>query len=176
MKTDILSCIDVIENYNSILDATTGVKQEFTKEETENLLRLYKENGKRAFGFDDEFLVKMMLVMDTAVGDSLDSSTMKDMMDKADLDGLGALFTLCKNHGRRPEPALKVKAAVLSGGMNEKLSLAMARAALDVLVGQNDITPYREDINALAAFLKQAGEDAFADASRFLLRVMERAR
>lgn len=176
MKNEMLSAITSQKDYMAVADAIIGAKQNFSGEETENLLRIYMENGKRAFGFDDEFLVKMMLVMDTAAGDGPESSPMKDLLDKADLEGLGALHALCRDRGRRPEPALKVKDTVLSGGVNEKLSLAMARAALDVLVGQNDITPYREDINALAAFLKQAGEDAFADASRFLVRVMERAR
>lgn len=176
MKANILTGIDSLENYRIVLEAITGTKREFTQEETESLLKVYEDNGERAFGFSDKELVKMVLVMDTAAGDGPDSSTMKDLLDKADLEGLCALTALCGDRGRRPELALKVKDAALSDGVNDKLALAMARAALDVLVGQNDITPYREDINALAAFLKQAGEDAFADASRFLVRVMERAR
>lgn len=176
MKNEIMAAIDGKKDYIMTMDAITGTKREFTQEETESLLKIYEDNGERAFGFSDKELVKMVLVMDTAAGDGPDSSTMKDLLGGADLEGLCALTALCGDRGRRPELALKVKDAALSDGVNDKLALAMARAALDVLAAQNDITPYREDINALAAFLKQAGEDAFADASRFLVRVMERAR
>ena len=167
MKTNVISTINSKSDYLTALEAITGEKQSFTEEEKDKLLAIYADNAKNKFGFEDETLLRAVLALDVPA---------VNLLDKADADALAALCGLCADWEPDTEKAGPVKAAALSGDVSAPLTLAMARAALDALVGQQDISPYREDIKALAEFLKDADEDAFSDASAFLIRVRERVR
>lgn len=177
MRNNVLTSIDDLNDYMAVLEAITGTKQDFTEEETGRLIAIYEDEAENKFGFTGSKLVKMLLVLDTAAEKGRpDTSSLFGILDMSDRSALGALTTLCGDWEQKPGPALAAKTASLTEGINESLALALARAALDVLAGQNDIAPYREDIAALAEFLKNAGEETFANASRFLLRVRERVR
>lgn len=167
MKINVLPTIDDKTDYMTALEAVTGAKTSFTEEEKAKLLDIYVKNAERGFGFEGETLVKAVLALDVPG---------VNLLDKDDADALTTLCELCKDWEPDTEMAEAAKTAVLSGTVSGSLSLALARAALDALADQKDITPYREDIKALAEFLKDADGDAFSDASVFLVRVRERVR
>lgn len=167
MKTDVLSNVDKKADYLMTLDAVTGTKESFTDQEKLDLLAVYEDNAKNKFGFDNETLVKAVLVMDVP-GASL--------LDKTDIDAMSALCELYKDWESKPERAETVKDAALSGDVSQPLALALARAALDTYAGQSDLVQYREEIKALSKFLGLAEDAAFEDASVFLIRVRERVR
>lgn len=167
MKTNEISTIGSKSDYLAVLEAVTGEKTEFSQEDADKLLGIYRENAKNNFGFDDEALVKAVLALDVPA---------VNLLGKADADALAALSTLCGDWEGKPELAMDAKSAALNGAVSKSLALALARAALDAYAGQRDLTTYREDIKALVEFLKNADEDAFADASVFLIRVRERVR
>lgn len=167
MRNSILVNTWELDKYQMVLDAATGKKTDFTEEEKAKVLAIYTERAKITFGFDDEVLLKSVLSLDVPGA---------NLLDKADADALDVLCELYKDWEQKPEKALAAKNVALSGDVSEALSLALVRAALDTLAGQTDIAPYREDIEALAEYLKQAGEDIFSDVSAFLVRVRERVR
>lgn len=167
MSNLILSSIGRKDDYLMALEAVTEEKTEFSQEDSEKLLTIYRENAKNNFGFDDEIMVKAALALDIPRA---------NLLDKTNAAALAILCELCKDWEPKPENASAVKDAALSGDVAMPLSLAMARAALDAYAGQDDLDPYREEIKALAEFLKQADKEAFYDASVFLIRVRERVR
>ena len=165
MKNDIWTAVENKSCYLAVLEAVTGVKTGFTKEEKSQLLAVYADHAKNKYGFSDTDLVKALLALDVPGA---------NLLGKADNSALTALSELCRDWEPDAEKAGTVKAAALAGNVSQPLALALARAALDAYAGQRDLTPFREDIKALAEFLKCADEDAFSDASMFLLRVRER--
>lgn len=167
MKGNILDTIYSKNDYMTALEAVIGEKQSYTEDEKAKLLEIYADNAKNKMGFGDEIMVKAVLALDVPGA---------NLLDKADADALVSLRELCADWERDPEKANAVKDAALAGDVSKPLALAMARAALDALAGQKDTAVYREDIAALAEFLKSAEEETFAEASRFLLRVRERVR
>lgn len=167
MKTDVFSIINSKTDYLAALEAVTGEKTAFTKDEKAKLLEIYADTARNKFGFEDGVLVKAVLALDVPGA---------NLLDKADADALTALAGLCADWTPDAKKAGPVKDAALSGDVSRPLDLALARAALDAYAGQKDLAPYREDIKALAEFLKDADEDAFGDASMFLIRVRERVR
>lgn len=177
MRNNILNSIDDLDSYMVVLEAVTGSKKDFTAEETARLVAIYLDNAENKFGIMGDGLVKMLLVLDTAAEKGRpETSSLSGVLSKADLDALGALAALYEDWTQNPEQGRKARNAALAEGVDEVLRLALARAALDALAGQKDIAAYREDIAALAEFLKSAEEETFANASRFLLRVRERVR
>lgn len=177
MKNDILSSVLIKNDYLTIMEAVTGAKTSFTQEEKTHLLNIYLENAATAFGVRDATLLKLLAVLDTAPDKAApETSPLAGDLDAADIAALTNLITLCKDWNPTPEKAQAVKATALGGGTSAILAQALARAALDVYAGRSDITPYQEDINTLAAFLKQADEETFSDASTFLIRVRGRCR
>ena len=165
MNSGILNQIGNKDDYMKVIEAALGVKTDFTEADMAGLLAIYQETSEGSFGFTDKTLVKAILAMEVPGA---------NLLDKPDADALAALSDLCKDREPNPEKAATVKDFALSGDVSQPLALALARAALDAYAGQRDLTPFREDIKALAEFLKCADEDAFSDASMFLLRVRER--
>lgn len=177
MRNTVLNSLNDLNNYMTVLDAITGTKQDFSEEETAQLLAIYEDDAENKFGFTGNELVKMLLVLDTAAEKGKpDTSSLFGILDTSDLSALAVLTALCVDWEQKPEPALTAKSAALCESVSEPLALALARAALDVLAGQNDIAAYREDIAALAEFLKNAGEETFTNASKFLIHVRDRVR
>ena len=177
MNIRILGSIGGKNDYLTVLEAVSGTKTSFTEEEKAKLLTIYSENAESGFGFADESLSKMMLVLDTAPDKNAPgTSPLAGELGGADLDALSSLTALCGNWEGKPELAVDAKSAALNGAVSKPLSLALARAALDALASQKDITPYREDITVLTSLLGQAEDKAFEDASKFLIRVRERVR
>lgn len=179
MKNDILTTIENKADYKLVLEALTGEKTTFTEEEKAKLLEIYHDSAVQKFGFDDDTLVRALLVLDTAPENGPDSSPFAGLLDQGTLSALAALTALetgWRKATQDPAPALAAKTTALEGGGSAPLNLALARAALDALAGQADLTPYRADITALADFLNGAGDETFTDASRFLVRVRERVR
>lgn len=183
MNNVILNAIENKGDYMAVLEAVTGMKKQFTDEETNKLLKIYEDNADRSFGLQDKKAVRTILVLDTAdmgVENPMSSAPLAALLNKVDLDALDSLIALYRaDQKQKPELAMQmkdmilIKDAVQTNGMTNWLALSMARAALDILAGQRDITLYREDIKWLVEFLKQADENEFHDASCFLPRVIE---
>lgn len=176
MRNHILTSIEDKNSYLAVVDAVGGEKKAFTDEEKTQLLAVYADKASNKFGFSEESLLKLLIVMDTAQEKGVpDTSALAEEVSREDFSALCALCALYMDWEQKPELALKVKKAALDMDVSNPLALALARAALDALAAKRDISLYREDIIELSAFLRQADSDAFADASRFLLRVQERA-
>lgn len=171
MNETILTNIQKKDDYMSVAEAVTGTKTEYTAEEAEQLLAVYKQKMADAYGLRDETLVKLFMVVDTADRDSeesVETASLTGLLDEADRNGLAVLEKLCRDGYNTPELAIQAKTAALAGEIDEGLALALARAALDALAGRRDIKDYRADINALIAFLREASEYKFYQASMFL--------
>lgn len=167
MRNSILITINDRTDYLTTLEAVTGDKTEFSTEEAGTLLNIYRKDAAQRLGFTDETLVKAVLALDVPGVNLLDSH---------DADALADLCELCADWRTKPEKAAAVKDAALTGNVSAPLTLAMARAALDAYAGQSDIAHYRDEIKDLADRLRQADEEAFSDASAFLIRVREYVR
>lgn len=171
MNEAILTGISEKDDYLTVAGAITGAKQKFTDEEAEKLLAVYEQKMADAFGVSDKTLVKMFMVLDTADRDSeepVKSAPLLGVLDEADRAGLTILVGLYLDGHRTPALAIQAKDAALAGDLDQGLALALARAALDALAGRRDIASYREDVSALIAFLGEADEGKFYQASVFL--------
>lgn len=175
MRSDVINIISKKDAYLTAVSAVTGAKTVYTEDEKTSLVKIYQENAEIKFGFADELLLRLIIVLDTAQdkADPMSSPFAGDLSEN-DRDALTALWELYKKGKQSPKEIEPVKTAALSKNVSKPLALALARAALDVLVDQTDISPYREDIGALADLLKNAEDDTFSDASNFLIRVRGR--
>lgn len=175
MNNKFIANISDKNEYVTVMEAVTGTKRSFTDAEKEKLRQIYINEAETNFGFANEELVKLLLVLDTAQ-DKTDpaGSPMADGLDKTSLDALGILAALHGSRIKKPELALAAKTAALNGDVSELLALALARAALDTLSVQQDIAAYREDINGLIELLNRADNEMFQQASMFLHHVRNR--
>ncbi len=169
MNDSILTSIKEKADYLSVAEAVTGTKQEYSEEDVAQLLAVYEEKMKVAYGLTDKAMVKLFLVLDTADRDGdVKDAPLLNLAGEADQNGLTVLAEMCRDHSGAPELAVQAKNAALAGDMDQGLALALARAALDSLAGRRDLKAYRADINALLDFLGGADESKFYQASMFL--------
>lgn len=171
MKSTILESIPEKADYMSVAEAVMGTKQEYTEEETAQLLAVYEDKMAAAFGLTDKTLDKLFMVLDTADQEAKEpmmTAPLLNLVSEADQNGLAVLVELCRNRNSTPDLSVQAKNAALAGDLDQGLAMALARAALDALAGRRDLKTYRADINALLDFLGGADEEKFYQASMFL--------
>lgn len=177
MTSDMIHTINSKTDYLAMVKAVTGLKTSFTQDEEARLFAVYQDRAEKKFGFTNETLLRLLMVLDTAPDKTTPAgSPLAGALNKTDLDGFAALCGLHTDLEQEPEKARTIKGAALAGDVSGPLALALARAALDTYAEQRDLTPYRKDIEELVEFLKGADEASFTDACAFLVRVWERVR
>lgn len=177
MRNIILENTGDHNEYIAVMDAVSGLKEDFSQEDVENLTKIYRKYYNKISEPNLDGLIRLLLVLDTAAdGTQPESSPLFGNLDGTEANAMRALYNVCKDWEPNAEQAAAAKTAALSGDVSEPLALALARAALDVYAGQKDFTAFREDIKPLANLLKQADEADFSDASLLLIQVRERVR
>lgn len=177
MKNDVLISIEEKNEYLIAAQAVSGVKDSFTAEEKAALLSAYRKYVENWFGAGDDTAAESLLALDTAKEKGKPATSA--LAEELGGDALAALALLtdvaaARAWDRDAEKARQAKQLALAGGLPQTLALALARAALDVMAVQEDVTAYREDIEELAEHLKTVEDKDFANAGRFLSGVRAR--
>lgn len=160
-----LSWITDKNDYLAVVNAISGTKTEFTDDEKQHLLSIYSSSPDIKAGFASDVLIKCILTLDVP---SI------DILEQPISEAFSALTELCG----QPEPDMAsidaVQNLVLSGNIDQSLSISMARAVIDAFIIRDDCLAHCEQITTLLNYVGKVEPYVFTEATLLLFRVRER--